>query len=298
MAPRAAAGGDVVQSAHRSMPARPMDRVARLAQHVTPAGAVGASAAADPALLGRPLAALPPSSRAASASPMPFWEDIEVHGLTRPRFPTLASDLGGLDCVVIGAGIVGLKLARHLAQYGLTVAVIEGSTIGDQAASARNQGCLQRTASDYLTYGADAKPMEELGLENRRMIRQQIEEYSISCDLLETPECSLVCAGTPDAEGTLDAMRAEASARQADGFACRFLDAAQAAEMGAAGQVNGLYVGGLCFEGDMAATFHSGKYLFGLAQGVAGTAGVQLFERSRAVAINDDREGTRGGLLY
>jgi glycine/D-amino acid oxidase-like deaminating enzyme len=174
---------------------------------------------------------------------MPFWEDLEAHGRARPSFSTLDTDLGGLDCVVIGAGIVGLKLSRHLAQYNLTCAILEGSTIGDQAASARNQGCLQRTADNYLSYGANARLMEELGLENRRMIRQQIDEYAIDCDLLDTPECSLVCADSPGAEATLVAMREEVAARQADGFACRYLDPAGAAEMGAAGRVNGLYKG-------------------------------------------------------
>ena len=100
--------------------------------------------AGEERLLGRPLAALPPSSRAVAPEAGLFWQDIEAHELLRPQFPTLSADLtSGVDCVVIGAGIVGLKLARYLSRHGLTVVVLEGAAIGDQAASARNQGCLQ-----------------------------------------------------------------------------------------------------------------------------------------------------------
>lgn len=80
-------------------------------------------------------------------------------------------------------------------------------------------------------------------------------------------------------------MAAEAAARQADGISCRVLSAEEAEEVGAGGKENRLYIGGLQHYGDMASTFHSGKYLFGLARGVGGTPGVSLFENSRVVEI-------------
>lgn len=46
----------------------------------------------------------------------------------------------------------------------------------------------------------------------------------------------------------------------------------------------------------MAATFHSGKYLFGLASGVAVTPGVSLFEHARAVRITDADDGEDGSV--
>ena len=192
---------------------------------------------------------------------------------------------------MVGAGIVGLKLARHLAQYGLSVAVLEGTSIGDQAASARNQGCLQRVVGDYLAMGDDAAPMERLGLENRRMIREQIAQYGIECDLLETHECSLICSDTPGSEQLLSAYRAEAAARQADGFSCHYMEQEEARAKGAGGHENGLYIGGICHDGDMAATFHSGKYLFGLARGVGAIDGVEIWEHARVVSIADRSDG-------
>eukprot|EP01047_Picozoa_sp_COSAG01_P004793 COSAG01_NODE_159_length_23702_cov_119.507585_28_plen_232_part_00 len=121
------------------------------------------------------------------------------------------------------------------------------------------------------------------------MVCETCEEYGIECDLLDTPEVSLICSDTPDAEQALAQMREEAALRRADGFDCRFLDAAEATALGAGGSSNRLYIGGLCHGGrDMAATFHSGKYLFGLARGVGAMDGVHLFEQSRVVALQED----------
>lgn len=236
-----------------------MRRLAQLSHHV---------AGVDD--FGRPLPSLPLSSRAVAPEAGLFWQDIEAHGLTRPKFGALSdsADRSEADCVIIGAGIVGLKLARYLSQHGLTVIVLEGAAIGDQAASARNQGCLQRVVdSEYATMGADANRMELLGKENRRLVREQVAEYDITCDWLDTPECSLVCKDTPGAEvrftrrlyfrslfrarfgaqfrsnvaqGILSAMRVEVAARQQDGQSCRFLDADGAAEMGPGGKEHGL----------------------------------------------------------
>ena len=126
--------------------------------------------------LGRPLRVLPPSSR--DHSP-PFWFDVERHGVERPSFPRLAADVREVDAVVVGAGIVGLKLARYLARYGKSVVVLEGSAIGDQAASSRNQGCFQHTASgdDFEAAADDAAALERLGVENRRLARALLTQY-------------------------------------------------------------------------------------------------------------------------
>ena len=273
-----------------------MDRVARISGHIISSSA-GTAATTTQSPLGRPLAKLPPSSR----SEIPehargtFWSDIEVHGLAKPTFPRLEESLCDVDCAVVGAGIVGLKLARYLARYGLSVVVLEGATVGDNAASARNQGCLQHVVSDYATAGSDAKPLEELGKENRRLIAEQVTEFGIECDWLETAENYMVCRDSPDASEQLAGMRAEVAARQADGLSCRFLEAEEATELGAGGTQNGLYIGGLQHFGDMAATFHSGKYLFGLAKGVGATPGVALYENSRVIEIEELGHGGRDG---
>ena len=132
--------------------------------------------------------ALPPSSRNGAPT---FWYDIEAHGLARPSFPTLEADIAAVDCAVVGAGIVGLKLARHLAQYGLSVAVLEGTSIGDQAASARNQGCLQRVVGDYVAMGDDAAPMERLGLEGEEGVAQACTTLQMLLQAVEAAEAAL-----------------------------------------------------------------------------------------------------------
>ena len=96
------------------------------------------------AQLGRPLAEIPKSSRDTCAKEWgtPFWMDVEAHGVTKPRFPKLAADKD-VDVLVVGAGIVGLKMAHHASKMGLSVLVAEGSAIGHQAASARTEGGVQ-----------------------------------------------------------------------------------------------------------------------------------------------------------
>eukprot|EP01052_Picozoa_sp_SAG31_P060094 SAG31_NODE_19308_length_606_cov_1.216963_2_plen_164_part_01 len=164
-----------------------MKRVSQVSKHLVPKDS--ASTDTRTKVLGRPLAQLPPSSR----SRVPehargtFWYDIEAHGLAKPSFPTLEASLEGVDCAIIGAGIVGLKLARYVVRHGLSVVILEGATIGENAASARNQGCLQHVVSDYIKAGSDAKPLEELGKENRRLVAEQVHAYGIQCDWLDTP---------------------------------------------------------------------------------------------------------------
>jgi glycine/D-amino acid oxidase-like deaminating enzyme len=279
-----------------------MERIARLSGHLAPPSppppASLASTRTAAGILGRPLARLPPSSRDGLAEHQrgTFWFDVEAHGLTKPVFPALAESIGSVDCCVVGAGICGLKLARYLARCGLSVVVLEGATVGDNAASARNQGCLQHVVGDYVKAGADAKPLEELGKENRRLIAEQVSEYGIECDWLPTAENYAVCRDSPDAAEQLAGMRAEAAARQADGMSCRVLNEEEATELCAGGKENGLYIGGLQHYGDMAATFHSGKYLFGLARGVGATPGVSLFERSRVVEVTEEEVGGGKGV--
>ena len=65
----------------------------------------------------------------------PYWLDIPH----RPS-PALSRDLH-VDVVVIGAGLCGSSAALHLAQQGLSVALLEGGHIASSA-TGRNAGFI------------------------------------------------------------------------------------------------------------------------------------------------------------
>ena len=112
---------------------------------------------------------------------LPYWLDLE-----RPVFPSLDRNCSA-EVVVIGAGIAGLKLAGCLNRHGVETIVLEGARVGE-GASSRNQGsinhgpgmtyldCIARHSRDV------ARELWQLGLENHRLLREQIDEYGIDCD--------------------------------------------------------------------------------------------------------------------
>ena len=209
---------------------------------------------------------------------LPYWLD-----LPRPRFARLETNLTA-DAVVIGAGICGLKIAHYLHQQGVNCLILEGGQVG-VGASARNQGSINHGAATNYTdcirrYGHEqAKAIWQLGQENHRLTRQQLAEYAIACDYEVTGYTFLARYDMPDWEKTLATYRQEYELLHADGFAVDYLD--EAAAKVATG--SDLFAGGLCYRDD--AQFHSGKYVLGLAQGVARLPSVQLYEGTRVQQI-------------
>ena len=112
---------------------------------------------------------------------LPFWLDIE-----RPAFPAADGNLTA-DFAIVGGGIAGLKLARCLARHGGRVIVLEAGRVGD-GASGRNQGTINHGPG--LSYAECAhrysrpvaRELWRLGLENHRLLRMQLDDYSIKCD--------------------------------------------------------------------------------------------------------------------
>ncbi len=209
---------------------------------------------------------------------LPYWLD-----LVRPRFAQLETDLT-TDAVVIGAGICGLKIAHNLHQRGINCVILEGGQVGG-GASARNQGSINHgAAASYADciprYGRDqAKAIWQLGLENHQLTRQQLADYSIDCDYEVSGYTFLARYDMPHCEQTLTNYRQEYDLLHADGFAVDYLD--EAAAKAATG--SDLFAGGFCYRDD--AQFHSGKYVIGLAQGVARLPTVQLYEGTRVQGI-------------
>ena len=116
--------------------------------------------------------------------------------------------------------------------------------------------------------GDDARRQELLGVENRARVKQQLAQYAISCDWMDNGEVYYVSNDAAAPEEALARLRADADARRADGFDVEMLDAAQVDQiLGGPSGRPGAYAGAQRF--NYSATFHPGKYLFGLAAGVA-----------------------------
>jgi gamma-glutamylputrescine oxidase len=219
---------------------------------------------------------------------LPFWLD-----LPRPSFPTFDRDIS-VDSVVIGAGIAGLKIARSLGRHGSPAVVLEGSRVGE-GASARNQGtvnhspgmpypdCIQKNSREV------ARRLWQLGLENHRLLREQIDEYQIDCDYQVDGMTSLVRRDVPGWEELLESYRAESELLRSDGFDVTLLDEREASKSGG----SDLFVGGLRYESD--AQFHSGKYVLGLACGVDRLDNISLYEDVRVQDIQ--RSGAQSRVI-
>ena len=209
---------------------------------------------------------------------LPYWLD-----LPRPRYAPLGENRTA-DAVVIGGGICGLKIAHYLQGHGINCVILEGGQVGD-GASARNQGSINHGANvSYAEaiqrYGrAQAKLIWQLGLENHRLTREQLAAYGVECDYQVGGYTFLVRRDLPDAEKSLATYQQDYGLLCEDGFAVDYLD--ESAAYAATG--NPLFVGGLNYLTD--AQFHSGKYVVGLAQGVAGLPGVTLYEQTRVQHI-------------
>lgn len=209
---------------------------------------------------------------------LPYWLD-----LPRPRYPVLDGNLQA-DAVVIGAGICGLKIAHYLQQCGAKTVILEGQQVGE-GASARNQGSVNYSANASYAecsqrYGRQqAQLIWQLGLENRRLIREQLAEYQIDCDYQEASYTFLARRDLPDCDKNLASYRRDYELLQEDGFAVDWLDETAAFQMTG----NLLFAGGLSYRTD--AQFHSGKYVVGLAQGVASRPTVSLYEQTRVQQI-------------
>ncbi|MEZ4616137.1 MAG: FAD-dependent oxidoreductase [Caldilineaceae bacterium] len=105
-----------------------------------------------------------------------------------------------------------------------------------------------------------ARQLWQLGLENHRLIREQIDEYQIDCDYEVAGYTYLARRDQPNWEATLASYRTETTLLQEDGFDVAFLDEQEAAQL--AGGLH--YGGGYSYRTD--AQFHSGKYQLKRAQ--------------------------------
>ena len=189
------------------------------------------------------------------------------------------------DVCVIGAGYTGLSAALHLAQAGAKVVVLEADTVGF-AASGRNGGQIhtghRKTQEELERWLGQihARALWDLCEEAKATVRSLVHAHAIDCDLKDG---LVIAAHNKGAIGPL-ADETEYLAKNYGYSQARMMDAAETArQLGTAAYPAARYdMGG--------GHLHPLNYARGLAA-AAETAGAQIFENSRARAIDEDRAG-------
>lgn len=203
-----------------------------------------------------------------------FWREF----YTEPIYPQLTTNLA-VDVAVIGAGISGLTTAYLLKQSGLSVAVLEKSTVGS-GTSGRTTGKV--TSQHNLCYSG---MQEHLGKQVARIygeanqaaleqVEAIIKSRSIVCDWRR--QDNYVFSDNKDQLGLL---KQEAKVAASLGLPASFVDDTPL-PFGVQGAVK--------FNNQ--ASINSQKYLLGLARSVDGD-GCHVFEHS---SVNSIREGEPG----
>ena len=141
--------------------------------------------------------------------------------MPNPRHPSVK----GSRHAVVGAGIVGLALARSLATRGAAVTVFEGDVV-PQGASVRNFGTL-------WPIGQPAGPRRAMAMKSMAIWRDVLKDTRA----WSAPDGSLHLAYYDDERAVLAEF---ASSANTDGFRCELFNAAQTMRLGAPIRAQGL----------------------------------------------------------
>jgi glycine/D-amino acid oxidase-like deaminating enzyme len=196
----------------------------------------------------------------------------------RTEFGTLRGK-AECDVVVIGGGLCGTSAAYHLAEEGISVALVEARTLS-ASASGRNAGfLLQGTAERYsravsLMGREKAKRVHGWSLENHRLIAEVIQKEGIDCGYQKRG--SLQLAGSPEEEKEL---RESADLLNEDGFKAAFVDHSDLAPaLQRAGFAMGVH---LPEDGEL----QPASFVRAIGRAAA-NRGVRVFENSRVIAMD------------
>ncbi len=115
-----------------------------------------------------------------------------------------------IEAVVVGAGVIGLSIARALAARGLEVLVLESEPGIGQGISSRNSEVIHAGL-----YYAPGSLKARLCVEGRRALYQYCAERGVP-----HRRCGkLVVATTPDEDAALEAIKARAEANGVEDIA-------------------------------------------------------------------------------
>lgn len=203
-----------------------------------------------------------------------WWDET----IAAPDWPVLHGEAEA-DVAIIGGGFTGMSAALHLAESGVSVALLEAETAG-WGASGRNGGfcCLGgsklsassmrrffgKAAAD--TYGAS----EEAAV---HLVRDLLNTHGIDADTHSQGETQLAHSAKAAAR-----LSAEAEAMRQQGEEPDFLTRDQLKDKGLNGSFHAALTTPLGF------ALNPRKYLLGLAA-AAQKAGARLFQRSAALAV-------------
>jgi gamma-glutamylputrescine oxidase len=195
------------------------------------------------------------------------------------------------DVCVIGGGYAGLSAALHLAERGLSVALVEANRIG-WGASGRNGGQLGTgpradTGTYEKTVGRDdARKVWDIAIAANRLVKDLIARHQIDGDL--TPG-SLECAWKPRHAADLRA-EAEHLAQHYGHTTCRAVSRDEMASMLGTARYHG---GFLEMSGGH---LHPLRLALGIGR-AAVAAGARIFEQSRVTALDNGRVTTARGTV-
>ncbi len=131
------------------------------------------------------------------------------------------TDIDKTDCVVVGAGVVGLAVAREVARAGREVIVLERHNAFGTETSARNSEVIHAGI-----YYAHDSLKARLCVEGRHLLYQYLESHG-----LDYRRCGkLIVAASDEQASRLDAIAARARANGVDDLSEMTGDAARALE--------------------------------------------------------------------
>jgi glycine/D-amino acid oxidase-like deaminating enzyme/nitrite reductase/ring-hydroxylating ferredoxin subunit len=193
-----------------------------------------------------------------------------------PGFPRLDRELS-VDVAVLGGGIVGISTALLLKRAGLTVAVVEKSSVGSGVTgyTTAKLSSLHGTSYQQLnsSFGEDAArsygEANEAGIEQ---IARWVDEEAIDCDFRRKPNYTY--AASPD---SLPRIEKEVEAARKAGLPASYTDVTDL-PFPVAGAVRF----------DNQAEFHPRRFLLALASLIPGD-GSHVFEQTQATGVSQRR---------